>query len=163
MEIGSSKLHYLRPKDKGIRLHLGCGDYWREGALNIDHAVLGGTDMILDLREKLPFQDSVVELIESYEFVEHFTNSELDKMLTDWYRVLIEGGQVISVVPDIEELMKLGLIIQIYGIEQDHKWGYTKESLEELFEVHNFKNIQIEKKYFDHRPGEPKLELRCMK
>lgn len=161
METGS--ISYLRPKGRGIRLHLGCGDWWRDGALNMDHAVLGGTDMIWDLREKLPFQDSVVELIESYEFIEHFTRDEIDKMLNDWYRVLIEGGQIIAVVPDIDELMKQGLIQQIYGIEQDHKWGYTFDTLRELFEKHNFRDIKVEKKEFPHRTGEPKLELICKK
>lgn len=156
-------LHYLRPKGKGIRLHLGCGDYWRDGSINIDRAVFGGTDMIWDLRERLPFQDSVVELIESYEFVEHFTRAEIDPMLEDWKRVLIEGGKVIVVVPDIEELMKQGLIDQIYGIDQDHKWGYTINSLMELFEKHGFLRIHAEKKEFEHRPGEPKIYLEADK
>jgi|SRR3990167_6439468 len=161
--MGIGAISYGRPKGRGIKIQLGCGDYWRDGAINIDHGVFAGTDMLWDLRERLPFQDEVVELIESYEFVEHFTKVEIDKMLEDWKRVLIENGRIIAVVPDIEELMKQGLIQQIYGIEQDHKWGYTLDSLKELFEKHNFKNIQIEKKEFDIRPGEPKLELICNK
>lgn len=163
MMDGNFKMTYGRPPGKGIRLHLGCGDYWRDGALNIDHGIFAGTDMIWDLREKLPFQDSVVELIESYEFVEHFTRGEIDKMLEDWKRVLIEDGKVVVVVPDIEELMKQGLIQQIYGIEQDHKWGYDYQSLGKLFQDHGFKNVQVEKKEFAHRLGEPKLELICNK
>ena len=163
MEKTGNYKHYLRPHGYGLRLHLGCGDYWFEEFINIDHAVLGGTDMIWDLRTKLPFQDQVVEEIQSHEFVEHFTKAEIDVMLKDWYRVLIDGGKVIAVVPDIEELMKQGLIQQIYGIEQDHKWGYTVESLKELFENHGFKNVHVEKKEFSHRVGEPKLEVMCNK
>ena len=161
MELPS--LVYGRPQGRGLRLHLGCGDYWRDGSINIDHAILGGTDMVWDLKETLPFQDNSVELIESYEFVEHFTKAEIDKMLEDWKRLLIDGGQIMAVVPDIEELMKQGLIQQIYGIEQDHKWGYTNGSLYGLFEEHGFKDITVEKKLFDHRPGEPKLEVKCHK
>ena len=156
-------MHYGRPKGRGIRLHLGCGDYWRDGSLNIDHAILGGTDLVWDLRTKLPFQDSVVEAIESYEFVEHFTKAEIDTMLEDWKRMLIDGGGILVVVPDIDELMKQGLVQQIYGIEQDHKWGYTETTLRELFESHGFKNIEIKKMEFDHRVGEPKLHLICNK
>lgn len=156
-------MFYLRPQGKGLRLHLGAGDYWREGAINIDSAVLGGTDMVLDLRQPLPFRDEVVALIESYEFVEHFTRAEIDSMLEDWKRVLIPGGIVISVVPDIEELMKQGLVAQIYGIEQDHKWGYTTESLAELFKKHGFNVKVCEKREFDNRPGEPKLYLEAYK
>ena len=155
--------YYLRPEHRGLRLHLGCGDYWIDGSINIDWKVFGGTDMILDLRETLPFQDKVVEIIESYDFVEHFTKVEIDKMLEDWKRVLIDGGKVIAVVPDIEEVFKLGDVQQTYGIEQDHKWGYTKETFTKLFETHGFKNIVVEKKEFSHRVGEPKLELLCNK
>lgn len=151
-------LTYGRPEGKGIKLHLGCGDYWKEGSINIDHQVLGGTDMVWDLREPLPFQDSVVELIESYDFVEHFTKPEINRMLLDWHRILIPDGKVISVVPDMEELLKLGDLQQIYGIEQDHKWGYTQETLTKLFEDHGFKTTACEKKEYPHRPGEPKLE-----
>ncbi len=155
--------HYGRPKGKGLMLHLGCGDYWFDGFINIDHAVLGGTDMIWDLRTKLPFQGQTVSNIESYEFVEHFTKGEIDFMLEDWKRVLIEGGTVVAVVPDIEELMKRSLIQQIYGIEQDHKWGYTIDSLRELFASHGFTHIHVEKKEFEHRVGEPKLQIICIK
>lgn len=156
-------VHYGRLQGRGIKLHLGCGDYWWDGFLNLDHAVLGGTDMILDLRERLPFQDSVVEEIASGDFIEHFTKGEIDVMLDDWHRVLIDGGRIYGTVPDIEELMKQGLIQQIYGIEQDHKWGYTIISLLELFLKHGFRDITVTKKEFPHRPGEPKLEVRCQK
>lgn len=156
--------HYGRPKGKGIKLHLGCGDYWKcDGFLNLDHAILGGTDMVLDLRERLPFQDNVVEEITSGDFIEHFTTPEIEKMLDDWHRVLIPEGKVYATVPDIEELMKQGLIQQIYGIEQDHKWGYTIESLTDLFIKHGFREVEVKKTEFTHRPGEPKLEARCIK
>jgi predicted SAM-dependent methyltransferase len=162
-DIIKETMHYGRPSGRGLKLHLGCGDYWRDGSINMDHAVLGGTDMVWDLRQKLPFQDESVERIESYEFVEHFTKAELDSMLKDWHRVLIKGGYVISVVPDIEELMNQGLINQIYGIEQDHKWGYTIDSLKKLFEDYGFNDVSVEKREFPHRPGEPKLMMLCTK
>lgn len=146
-----------------MRLHLGCGDYWIDGAINIDHAVFGGTDMLLDVRERLPFQDGVVQWIGSYDFIEHFTRAEVDVMLTDWSRVLITGGVIEAVVPDIEELLEKKLLHQIYGIEQDHKWGYSVDTLFELFEKHNFRNITVTKEEFSHRPGEPKLKLICQK
>lgn len=156
-------ISYGRPVGEGLSLHLGCGDYWRRDSINIDHAVFAGTDMLWDLREKLPFQDKTVKYITSGDFIEHFTPTEIDTMLDDWYRLLIAGGVVHAVVPDIEELMKQGLINQIYGIENDHKWGYTVETFAELFKKHGFSDITVEKKEFSHRPGEPKLEIFCRK
>lgn len=155
--------HYGRPQGRGLKLHFGCGDYWKDGFINLDHQVLGGTDMIWDLRTKLPFQDKVVEMIWSGDFVEHFTRGEIDEMLKDWYRVLINGGEVYAIVPDIEELMRLELVQQIYGIEQDHKWGYTMQTFRELFESHGFTVIELNKREFSHRLGEPKLEILCRK
>lgn len=155
--------HYGRPAEKGINLHLGCGDYWYEGFINIDHATLGGTDMVWDLREKLPFNDNTVSMIISHDFIEHFTPGEVDMMLEDWKRVLIDEGMVIAVVPDIEELMKQGLVNQIYGIEHDHKWGYNQVGFEKLFTDHGFKVAYIDKKEYSYRPGEPKLEVKCLK
>ena len=155
--------HYGRPAGKGINLHLGCGDYWYEGFINIDHVTLGGTDMVWDLREKLPFNDNTVSMIISHDFIEHFTPEEINKMLDDWYRVLADGGYVEAVVPDIEELMKQGLVNQIYGIEHDHKWGYDAAGLRKLFEDHGFEVTLVDKKEFEYRKGEPKLEIRCLK
>lgn len=133
--------YYLRPEGRGIKLHLGCGDYWFDGYLNIDKVVLGGTDMIWDIREKLPFQDEVVELIESHDVIEHFTEVEINSMLDDWYRVLIKGGKVIGTLPEFDRVIQSGepkMIEYIYGMGSDHRWGYTQETIKALFEKHNF-------------------------
>src|SRR3989304_1369092 len=97
---------YMRPQGKGIKLHLGCGDYWFDGYLNIDIDVYGGTDLLLDIRKRLPFQDQVVEIIEAYEVVEHFTREEISVMLDDWHRLLIDGGGIRVSVPDSEVLLR---------------------------------------------------------
>lgn len=158
-------IFYGRPKGRGIKLHLGCGDYWLDGFLNIDFNIYGGTDMILDIREKLPFQDGVVERIEAYEVVEHLSQSEINNALNDWFRLLIDGGGVRISVPDMDGLVKMyqidrdKAIQQMYGFEQcqTHKWGYTQESLQKLFLDHGFKNVIVTKGELKERPGEPKL------
>lgn len=155
---------YLRPKGKGIRLHLGCGDYWREGSLNIDFNVYGGTDMLLDIRKPLPFQDHVVELIEAYEVLEHMNKYEMDSILKDWKRLLITQGHVKVCVPDMDGLVamygvdKKKAVDQMYGLEDHphHKQGFTKESLEKVFLDHGFE-VKVEQGELPERPGEPKL------
>jgi len=154
---------YGRPQGKGIKLHLGCGDYWGDGYLNLDWGVYGGTDMLLDLRKPLPFQSSVVEEIQAHDFVEHFTPEEIGLMLDDWHRVLIEGGRIFVTVPDIGTIMKeyvekpTEALQAFYGLGSEHRWGYTKDSIQKLFENHKFsvsvKDSDIQKDQF------PRLEV----
>ncbi|MGH2613354.1 MAG: class I SAM-dependent methyltransferase [Rhabdochlamydiaceae bacterium] len=161
----------MRPKDKGLKLHLGCGDYWFEGYINIDINVYGGTDMLWDIRKGLPFQNEVVEIIEAYEVVEHFNKYEIDEILKDWYRVLIPGGIVKIGLPDMDGLIalyatdKANAIQQIYGIEDHphHKQGYTVETLTKLFEDHRFQVKSCDQGVMENRPNEPKLLLEAIK
>lgn len=164
-------MSYLRPEGRGIKLHLGCGDYWLDGYINIDQAIYGGTDLILDIREKLPFQDSVVEVIEAHDVLEHFNKYELDRMLPDWKRLLIPGGKVVITVPDLDEYITMynsdrdKAMLHIYGIDDSpgHKWGYTQNTLKELFEKYGFKDVIVEKTIVEWRPEELKLRLICQK
>ncbi len=144
--------HYMRPEGRGIKLHLGCGDWWFDGYINIDQGIIGGTDMIVDISKELPFQDNVAEVIESHDVIEHFTQVGIEAMVQDWYRILIKGGRVVGTLPEFEELTKAYIAAtgeekellkrHVYGIENDHKWGYTYESIKELFSKHGFQDIE---------------------
>lgn len=163
--------YYLRPAGRGIKLHLACGDYWFDGYVNIDLDIYGGTDMLWDLTTPLPFQDKVVERIESYEFIEHIDQDQAKTMLEDWYRVLIDGGQVRISTPDMDALVdqyatnKDKTIEYMYGYTglQKHKWIYTAESLQKLFEDKGFKQVIVTKGFLDERPTEPKLILEAIR
>jgi predicted SAM-dependent methyltransferase len=107
------QLARIRP----LRLNLGSGFRPKTGWINVD---LGdGSDVALDLREKLPFDDDTVECIYSEHFFEHlsFPNlgdstawqlesiaspSEALTFLRECRRVLIPGGTFDLVVPDTE-------------------------------------------------------------
>ena len=171
METGTT--NYMRPEGKGIRLHLGCGDYWKEGYLNIDYAIYGGTDMLFDCRQKLPFQDNVVKIIEAHEFIEHFAPEEINSMLDDWYRLLVDGGQVIVTLPDFDAVIEQyraeksqDFIQGIYGMYgtkgQGHKWGYTQESIIKLFKDRKFKDIDV-KSIDTGKDKVARMEVKCKK
>lgn len=175
MELLENRKNYLRPNGRGIKLHLGCGDYWFDGYLNIDIGVYGGTDMLFDIRQKLPFQDQVVEIIEAYEVVEHFTKPEIESMLLDWHRVLIPGGQIRVSVPDSKALLneyvlastqeeKDKYITYLYGFSgpQSHHWMYTESSLKKLFETAGF-SCTVTQGKLPERPDEPKLIAEAIK
>jgi len=163
--------HYLRPQGRGIKVHLGCGDYWFDDYINIDFNIYGGTDMIWDIRKGLPFQPQVVEVIEAYEVIEHLNKHELNDILADWKRVLIPGGTIKISVPDMDGLIEMyktdkkRSIEMIYGLEDHphHKQGFTKETLQALFEQHEFKNVEVKQGSVPERADEPQLLLTCNK
>lgn len=163
---------YSRPQGKGIKLHLGCGDYWMEGAINIDRAIYAGTDMLFDISQKLPFQDEVVAEIQCHDVIEHFSPDQIGSMLDNWYQLLISQGQVIATLPNLDGLIELyqqtaseeqkQLVTQaIYGIEKDHKWGYNSKTLKKLFEDHQFKAEVLE--VLTGKDQFPRLEVHASK
>lgn len=163
-------MNYMRPKGRGIRLHLGCGDYWRDGAINIDFNVYGDTDMLFDIRKPLPFQDHVVERIEAYEVMEHMNKDEMFNILEDWKRLLIENGSVRICVPNMDKLIELyatdkeKAVDQIYGLEDHphHKQGFTVETLQAVFEQHGFRAMECYAGEIPERPGEQKVILEAV-
>lgn len=90
-----------------MRLNIGCG--WRpiEGYLNVDrvrYAEVEGSDfefMQLDVTSGLPFEDSSVEEIVAYQFVEHLKLAELTEFFDECGRVLADGGEMMLEFPDI--------------------------------------------------------------
>jgi predicted SAM-dependent methyltransferase len=163
--------HYMRPQGKGLKLHLGCGDYWYDGYLNIDIGIYGGTDMLWDITKGLPFQPETVEIIEMYEVLEHLEQGQVDHLIDEFRRLLIDGGMIILSVPDMDELVnkynedKQQAITYIYGFGgyQSHKWGYSQETLKKLFEDKGFKEVNVIKGELPERKGEAKLILTCKK
>jgi SAM-dependent methyltransferase len=94
---GVRKAHRLR--ERGLRLHLGCGPNLKDGWINID--LHQAADIALDLREPLPFPDDSCAIVYSEHVLEHFDYPEpVMSMLRDWHRVLQPGGVCRVGVPD---------------------------------------------------------------
>jgi len=163
--------HYMRPEGRGIKLHLGCGDYWFDGYINIDLGVFGGTDMLWDLNKGLPFQNETVEIIELYDVLEHFGKEEAERLVDEFKRVLIPKGKVRLSVPDIETVVEVfkddndKMLHHIYGINSGdcHKYGYFRKSIAKLFIDHGFSEALATKGELPERAGEPKIILEAIK
>lgn len=90
----------------GPRLHLGCGENYLEGYVNIDlplseHTVMRDVrpDVYADLRE-IHFRTDSIALVRSHHVFEHFDRPTALVMLIKWYRWLTEGGVVVIETPD---------------------------------------------------------------
>lgn len=85
---------------RGLRLHLGCGPNRLPGWINID---AHPAELALDLRWQLPFATGSVELVFMSHVFEHlYYPEEASAVLAEIHRVLIDGGRLRLIVPDIE-------------------------------------------------------------
>ena len=89
------------PNGHGLHLHVGCGEKYLPGFVNIDGNRLRKLDLWLDIRNGLPFQSSSVDSIYTSQMLEHFFSDELDGILTECYRVLKPGGGIRISVPNL--------------------------------------------------------------
>jgi SAM-dependent methyltransferase len=95
----------VEQEQKPLKLHLGCGDKYLEGYVNIDfppseHTVMHPkVDRVADIRT-LNFPDGSVDEIRSHHMFEHFTRPVALGLLLTWRRWLKPGGVLVVETPD---------------------------------------------------------------
>ena len=149
------------------KLNLGCGDKILPGYLNVDVVESRRgfkPDVICDLHQLTPFENSSVDEILSVHVVEHFWRWEVLEVLQEWVRVLKPGGTMILECPNLlsaaQELLKnpeagagpgpegQRTMWVFYGDPgwQDpymiHRWGYTPLSLARLMHEAGLVNLR---------------------
>ena len=132
-----------------MKLHLGCGKRILEGYVNID--IQGVCDINADISH-LPYTDSSVSEIYACHVLEHFGRHEVMDVLSEWSRVLEDGGSIYLAVPDIDSAisyyLKHGDLAPLYGqfwggqkdVYDYHKFGFTFKSLEGFLSRCGFEN-----------------------
>ncbi len=91
---------------KPLKLHLACGEVYKDGWVNID-LTPGIADACLDLRRQLPFPNDSCDEVYSEHFLEHLSYPhDAVKFLSELKRILKPGGRAITSVPDTEWPMK---------------------------------------------------------
>lgn len=186
------QLASLRP----LRLNLGSGFRPRTGWINVD---LGdGSDLALDLRERLPFDDNSVEAIYTEHFFEHLDYPNLDDstgweietatrssdaltFLRECRRVLVPGGVLDIVVPDVEGIVReyierherpfpadawwgpkwcdtpLHCVNYVFRQGREHKYAYDEETLQRVLEQVGF--VDVVRRPFDAARDAPNHEI----
>lgn len=122
-----------------LRLHLGCGEQYLQGYVNIDyppseHAVMRvKADYYCDIT-KLNFPDNSIDEIRLHHVFEHFSRVAALALLIRWHRWLKIGGKLWIETPDLEGTaktllsdvpwdIKAGVVRHIAG-DQSSAWGY---------------------------------------
>ncbi len=112
VEYGLHRLHQKNVKaaqqyrgKTGQKLQLGCGPRLKEGWINVD--LIPQADLMLDLREPLPFDTDSCSIVYAEHFLEHVDYpGPASELLKECARVLSPGGTISLAVPDIELVMK---------------------------------------------------------
>lgn len=136
--------HYTKQHYGAIRLHLGCGERYFSGYINIDYSPSKRTTQVIspanyyhDIRT-LHFPASSVAEIRLHHVFEHFDRPTALKLLINWYTWLINGGELIIEVPDFNRCAlrilnpftnwqrKASAMRHLYGSHEAH-WAYHYE------------------------------------
>ncbi len=86
--------------------------------------------------ESLPFDNSFFDVIYSKSLIEHFYYPE--KIFKEAYRVLKPGGIIITLTPEWKYIYKT------FYDDYTHRVPFTKESLRDIHNIHNFKEVKVE-------------------
>jgi predicted SAM-dependent methyltransferase len=116
------------------KVHLGCGSFTPPGWINLDgswnawiskypffktilkkiriipaqiaEASYDKNILIHDVKNPLPFEDNSVKAIYSSHLLEHLYLSEAKSLLRECRRILVKGGIIRMVVPDLRSIVK---------------------------------------------------------
>jgi len=89
-----------------MKLNLGCEFDRREGWVNLDINPDVKPDVIGDARSMPMFADATFSEIHASHLLEHFYEHEIIPVLKEWNRILIPGGSLTIVVPDVEKVAR---------------------------------------------------------
>jgi predicted SAM-dependent methyltransferase len=81
-------------------LNIGCGESKLVGMIGLDVRRTPPTDVIADTW-MLPFRDGSFDYVSSSHTIEHFSHKEIPSVLSEWVRLLKEGGAIEVRCPDL--------------------------------------------------------------
>ena len=150
-----------------MKLHLGCGDKYWPGFVNVD---LETGDVKSDVR-KLPQEDGSASEIHAVHLFEHLYRWETAEVLKEWKRVLKPNGKLALELPCLDKILSLpDRKKQLYGLYGDpgyknvwmtHKWCWSKDELKSELVSAGFDFVLFVEPYF-HKP-ERDIRVECFK
>lgn len=155
-----------------MKLHLGCGQRYFEGYVNIDYPLTEHSvqqksiaDIHANLQE-ISYPSNSIDEVRLHHVFEHFSRPESLAMITIWNSWLKEDGVLIIEVPDFyrsvfeyfnplrSKYRKAVALRHIFGSQEAH-WavhfeGYSKKLFKEILPIFGYK---IEKFEFNNWKG----------
>jgi predicted SAM-dependent methyltransferase len=133
-----------------LKLHLGCGKRKIPNFVNIDIVDAAHVDICHEV-DKLPFPDNTASLIYVSHVLEHFGRFEVEDVLREWRRVLVQGGVLRLAVPDFAAVVEMysteglkdglsGLVGLVCG-GQRNAYDFHKLIFDEPFLTHLLRKV----------------------
>lgn len=180
-----NKLNNILNNGDEVKLHLGCGDDYLVGYVNIDSNPKSKADLYLDAHDLSLFPDNSVDRIESYHFFEHLDYYRAKMALREWFRILKPKSLLILELPNLDvcireigkhynekgiDLAMVGIYgyppdIARSGITQIHKWGWSPSSIERELVSVGFTDIhehEVRQRYREAASFGRDMQIRAM-
>lgn len=170
----------LRPPKHG-RVHLGCGDMYRRGYLNVDlppkDGVATGTsrpDLESDVTRVSCPPNTLVE-VRLHHLFEHFERAEALALLIRWHHWLRPGGYVTIETPDFEGCIanltnrsvsdQSVILRHIFGSQEapwaQHRDGWSPSRFRYVLGELGFARISTSRSYSDRRRLLPNVTVKA--
>ncbi|MBW4620819.1 MAG: methyltransferase domain-containing protein [Cyanosarcina radialis HA8281-LM2] len=113
-------------------LNVGCGSTFHPLWSNIDRVSYSSEVKAYDLLKGLPYEDSYFDACYSSHLLEHLTQTEAQKLLSECWRTLKPQGVIRIVVPDLESVARnyLNALEQVEGGSIEYEPNYNWMMLE---------------------------------
>lgn len=154
------------------RLHLGAGDKYWPGFINID--AHGDQDSNCPL-EELHKEFSGVDEIHAIHLFEHLPRMRIHDFLDSWFASLKGGGLLAMEMPDLDKVCRMhvdgekNLRMTLFGMFGDprdgrpgmlHQWCYGAEEIERVLSDAGFTEIKIMEPIFHIAKRDFRVECR---
>ena len=144
------------------KLHIG-GECHIPGWENLNIIPDDSVDHVCDASDLPNFEDDTFSEIYASHVISHFGFANIERVLNEWRRILIPGGNLFISVPDIDILLqlirdtnlsyddRLCAMKMIYGRQSNkhdyHQIGFNLELLVNVLAVTGFDNLRRVKKF----------------
>jgi predicted SAM-dependent methyltransferase len=91
------------------KINLGSGHWKIDGWINVDFDLESRPDVLADLSSPLPFGAGVASFMHSEDFIDQLTLDQAAMFLRECHRVLVPGGVLRVLTPDLHQLAGLYL------------------------------------------------------
>lgn len=167
---GADSITRLRP-GRGASLHLGCGDVYMHGYLNVDYPPASGVasgssrpDLEADILE-LDCPPNTLREIRLHHVFEHFDRAIALAQLVRWFEWLEPGGALVIETPDFERCVeRFGdrsfadqavILRHVFGSQEAswavHRHGWSAKIFMNVLPAMGFERVRTETTVSDER------------